>query len=550
MSEVDPDETAVFEGSGAAPASASATASAPRPPRALVAAAEAPGADEAFRALRQGRLRAAAVFLAALSSLFAAIFLAGGGVIGLFHLAAAACLWTAVVRLSRRPMSPMALRLVEDVVFGVMTANLVAGQYVAMRGAPAAPSPLMLQLVIDTTLVGSILLMFAYAVLIPNSGRGAAALVLLFLLAPLAVTVLVFRLHPGVLAFARAHGVSRFGNPVLGAAAAGLAVYGAHVLHTMRQEVFEARRLNQYTLRGRIGAGGMGEVHRAEHRLLSRPCAVKLIRPEAAGDPRALDRFAREVRAAARLSHPNIVEVYDYGRTDDGTFYHVMELLDGLDLGALVAAHGPLPPGRVVYLLRQACDGLAEAHAAGLVHRDIKPGNVFAACIGTRADVVKLLDFGLVADARAGSALADAGGAISGTPQYMAPEQAAGAPGLDGRADLYALGAVAYALLTGRPPFGGRTPLEAIAAHAREAVAPPSRHVPTIPADLEAVVLRCLAKDPAARFPDARALGAALAACRCAGDWDADRAAAWWRERHAGGALPHPAEAAGPTAPG
>jgi serine/threonine-protein kinase len=523
MSELDPDETAVYEGSAPATtpvAGAPTESSVPRPPRARVAAAEAPGADEAFRSLRQGRLRAAAVFLAALSSLFAAIFLAGGGVIGLFHLAAAACLWTAVALLSRRPLAAGALRGVEYLVFGVMTANLVAGQYVAMRGAPAAATPLMLQLVIDTTLVGSILLMFAYAVLIPNSGRGAAGLVLLFLLAPLAVTFLVFRLHPEVLAFAVAHGVSRFGNPVLGVAAAGLALYGAHVLHTMRHEVFEARRLNQYTLRGRIGAGGMGEVHRAEHRLLSRPCAVKLIRPEAAGDRRALDRFAREVRATARLSHPNIVEVYDYGLTDDGTFYYVMELLDGPDLGALVAAHGPLPPGRAVYLLRQACDGLAEAHAAGLVHRDIKPANVLVARIGTRADVVKLLDFGLVADARAG-----ADGGIGGTPAYMAPEQAAGAPGLDGRADLYALGAVAYFVLTGRPPFATRTPLEAIAAHAREPVAPPSRLDPAIPADLEAVVLRCLAKDPAGRYPDAAAVGAALAACRCAADWDAARAA-------------------------
>src|SRR5262249_45089858 len=168
-------------------------------------------------------------------------------------------------------------------------------------------------------------------------------------------------------------------NILMLAIGAGVTVYAASVVHDLRVEAFEARQLNQYRLKGRIGAGGMGEVYLAEHQLLKRPCALKLIAPDRAGDPRALTRFEREARVTARLSHPNTVEIYDYGRTDDGQFYYVMELLDGLSLAELVERHGPLPPGRAIFLLRQACGALAEAHAAGLVHRDLKPANIFAA---------------------------------------------------------------------------------------------------------------------------------------------------------------------------
>ena len=172
--------------------------------------------------------------------------------------------------------------------------------------------------------------------------------------------------------------------------------FGARTISRLRRQVAEARQLGQYRLRRRIGAGGMGEVYLAEHQLLKRPCAVKLIRPDDVADPRALERFEREVRLTATLSHPNTVEIYDYGRTEDGTYYYVMEYLPGLSLAELVERHGPLPPGRVVYLLRQVCGALREAHAAGLIHRDIKPSNIFAARRGGMDDVAKLLDFGLV----------------------------------------------------------------------------------------------------------------------------------------------------------
>src|SRR5262249_22791118 len=168
--------------------------------------------------------------------------------------------------------------------------------------------------------------------------------------------------------------------------------------------------------------GGMGEVYLAEHRLLRRPCAVKLIRPERVSDPHSLDLFEREVQATAGLTHPNTVEVYDYGRTEDGTFYYVMEYLSGLTLEELVCRHGPLPPGRVVFLLRQVCDALQEAHDAGLVHRDVKPGNIMVCTRGGMHDVAKLLDFGLVEPQDSGKT--DGRLALVGTPTYMSPEQA------------------------------------------------------------------------------------------------------------------------------
>jgi serine/threonine protein kinase len=311
----------------------------------------------------------------------------------------------------------------------------------------------------------------------------------------------------------------------------GSSVYGTHMIGTLRREAYEARQMGQYHLRHLIGAGGMGEVYLAEHQLLKRPCAIKVIRPGKADDPKVLARFEREVRATAGLSHWNTVEIFDYGRTEDGTFYYVMEYLPGFSLAELVERYGPLPAARVIYLLRQTCDALREAHAAGLIHRDIKPGNIFAAQRGGIYDVAKLLDFGLAKPLISSDSMQlTQDGAITGSPLYMSPEQALGEFEPDARGDIYSLGAVAYFLLTGRPPFEGDKPMKVLLAHAREDVVPPSRIQSEIPDDLERVVMRCLAKQPEDRFQNVAALGQSLADCEAAADWSREHAARWWYE--------------------
>jgi serine/threonine-protein kinase len=236
------------------------------------------------------------------------------------------------------------------------------------------------------------------------------------------------------------------------------------------------------------------------------------------------------------------VEIYDYGHTADGTFYYVMEYLPGLSLDELVERSGPLPPERVVHFLRQVCAGLREAHAKGLIHRDIKPSNVIACERGGVPDVAKLLDFGLVHDGalEAQAAKLTVLGTVLGSPHYLSPEQASGKSQLDARTDIYSLGATAYFLLTGRPPFERETVMMLFMAHASEPVEPPSRLRPDLPLDLQEVVLRCLEKDPAKRFPDVRSLDEALARCGCAGRWTEEAAEAWWHGQDAGEPSAHP----------
>ncbi len=244
-----------------------------------------------------------------------------------------------------------------------------------------------------------------------------------------------------------------------------------------------------------------------------------------------LARFEREVRATAELSHPHTVEIYDYGRAGDGTFYYVMELLWGLTLDDLVHKHGALSAARAVYLLRQVCDALEEAHAAGLMHRDIKPGNIYAARRGGEYDFVKLLDFGLVKRAsRTDQPALSRAETLVGSPLYMAPEQSLSQHTSDVRADIYSLGAVGYFLMVGHPPFVAENPLEIMISHARDAVPPPSQLVRNLPADVEAILLKCLAKEPAERFATSAALGEALANCSVAGQWTKTDAARWWNE--------------------
>jgi serine/threonine-protein kinase len=245
-----------------------------------------------------------------------------------------------------------------------------------------------------------------------------------------------------------------------------------------------------------------------------------------------LQRFEKEVHATATLTHPNSVQVIDYGRARDGTFYYVMEYLPGLTLHELVKRHGPLPPARIAHFLRQVCDALAEAHAIGLVHRDIKPTNVMVCQRGGVPDVAKLLDFGLVQTrfAHAVDHNLTQQGTVIGTPAFLSPEQAGGGDNVDARSDIYSVGALGYFMATGQAPFGDRSPIKLIAAHLYESPAPLTSHRSDVPPDLEAVILKCLLKNPADRFPDISSLAAALADCRKVKRWTIEDATTWWRQ--------------------
>jgi eukaryotic-like serine/threonine-protein kinase len=288
--------------------------------------------------------------------------------------------------------------------------------------------------------------------------------------------------------------------------------------------VRDARVLGQYTLLERLGEGGMGVVYRARHAMLRRPTALKLL--SARGASAGIARFEREVQILASLNHPNTVAIHDYGHTDDGAFYYVMEYLDGIDLERLVELDGAQPPARVVHILAQACEGLGEAHAAGVIHRDVKPANIFLCRRWGRPDVVKVLDFGLAREVRPDAGLSSASGEIAGTPLYMSPEAATAPNSVDERSDVYSLGAVGYLLLAGRPVFSG-TAAEVCARHVYTAPDPPGRG----PEDLTAVIMRCLAKAPGDRHDGVRALAAALARCRDAGGWSDADGESWWRGR-------------------
>ncbi len=377
------------------------------------------------------------------------------------------------------------------------------------------------------SLQGFVTLILAYGVFVPNTRRRSLLVVAAICAVAFATVLPAAAVNP---ALHGGHVPALIAQCALSLTfPAAIAVFAASRATALQRRAFDAERraarLGQYTLRRKIGAGGMGEVWLAEHGLLKRPCAVKFIRPELAAHPATAARFAREVQAVTSLTHPNTVRVYDYGRAEDGSFYFVMEYLDGPTLDELVRRSGPLQPGRVVDLLRQVCGALAEAHACGLIHRDLKPGNIIVAALGGRAGVAKLLDFGLVQDlsAESNDRLTRAG-TVLGTPEFMSPEQAAGEASLDARSDVYSLGVVAFFALAGRPPFQGKSVGQVLASHRSEP--PPSLAVADagVPADLAAVVARCLAKDPNERFQSMAEVDRALERCASAGDGPAERA--------------------------
>lgn len=421
--------------------------------------------------------------------------------------------------------SLLSLRLMEKLVFGLPGAFFLLLQYLDMPHCAE-------QGYMQNPALGWLMLIFNYAFFIPNTWKGALVVVGSFAIAPILLTVYLVQTNTAC------RSVIEAGSPLISTLILSMtmatitAVVGVRNIRGLRSAAYEAKQLGQYRLKERLGGGAMGDVYLGEHQMMKRPCAIKVIRPEKAGDARVLARFEREVQATSQLSHWNSIDIYDYGRTDDGTFYYVMEYLPGCDLKTLVEKIGPLPPERTVHFLKQVCMALREAHEMGLVHRDIKPANVLTTQRGKVHDVAKLVDFGLVKPiTNVTSPNMTQHGVITGSPLFMSPEQATGGDDLDARSDLYSLGAVGYFLLTGKPPFPGKNAMAVIIAHASETPRPLSELCPNIPSSLAAVIDRCLSKKPITRYQTASELHDALEQLHELGDvgnWSQTQAAAAW----------------------
>jgi len=506
------------------------------------------GALAEGESLLQSRLRSAAVLLFSGSAVFLVwhIFRAEFSswvplALLLTHAAATLVLGgIAFFLCTARPIGVRRLRWIELLTFGVPLAFFLFLQH-EKSAAWADKFGILPELS-----AAWLIMIFTYALFIPNTWQRAAVVISFLAAAPLVglvVTAIVDGDTGAVLAADTRVLIETTLAVVLAAVAA---VTGVRTINALRDEALRARQLGQYKLKRLLGMGGMGEVYLAEHLLMKRPCAIKVIRPEKAGDPKVLARFEREVQATAKLSHWNTVDIFDYGRAADGTFYYVMEYLPGMSLLDLVRHSGPLPPARALHLIRQTCNALAEAHDLGLVHRDIKPANIFAAIRGGRHDVAKLLDFGLAKPLTTvdGSHITQEG-AITGSPLFMSPEQAIGDRDPDARSDIYALGAVLYFLLTGRTPFDNDNPLKVLIAHAHEPPPPPSQYNPDVPDDVELIVMRCLQKNPLDRYQSAAEMAAAIEECDDYGHWTREDARTWWLQKAAAAAEEAASEARG-----
>ncbi|MSR60750.1 MAG: serine/threonine protein kinase [Planctomycetaceae bacterium] len=496
------------------------------PPRGNVelVAGSGPRLESETQSLLRVRLRAAALVLVAgvVTFFVRDLFVADAPVFVFRAVIVAVIAGIFALLASRVALSLAQLRWIELGLFSLTSVYLAVYQYSLVLLKAKVGNPAFELAAIKSSVLYFFAVVLLYGTFIPNTWQRAAKILVPISLAPFVVMGLLrFRSTAGSELAQEIATFEQMSDHVI-MMVLGLvsAVYGTHIINTLRVAAFKARKMGQYHLKERIGVGGMGEVYLAEHCLLKRPCAIKLIRPDSQSDPLALARFEREVRTTAKLTHWNTIDIYDYGRTDDGTFYYVMEFLPGMSLGDLVKRHGPLAPARLIHLLRQTCHALREAHAAGLIHRDIKPANIFVSRLGGICDVAKLLDFGLVKHtADDENAQLPQEGSVSGTPLFMSPEQAVASKAPDARCDIYSLGATAYHALTGQPPFEGSNPIQVMIAHARDPVTPPSKIRPGIPGDLEQVVLTCLAKRPDDRYPDVSALERALGACTDAEGW-------------------------------
>jgi len=470
------------------------------------------------RELLQHRLRALALVCAVPPALSVLrwIFIdpIGAWAPGVFTVVAVAC-WAYL----RRPKLPLSsLRAVEVVIFAGLLLAIGVNTYLFLGKALDASDYGSYGVQINRLPGVYLLFMLAYAMFIPSRWQRTLRVVL-------------------VAAGDSVRTAEQISFSLLILFSGGVfAVVGSHIINGYRRAAAEIDDAGMYRLLGKLGEGGMGEVWRAEHRMLARPAAIKIIRPDLLGAADAAQtatkRFTREARATAALESPHTVQLYDFGATQEGTFFYVMELLRGLDMEDLVKRYGPVRPERAVHLLRQAAYSLQEAHDRGLVHRDIKPGNLHVGVFAGKADWVKVLDFGLVksfADDRAGTGGLTVEGMTTGTPAYFPPEMAGGASAADARSDIYALAAVGYWLITGQLVFSAKTPLEMVLQHVQQQPVPPSQRTETaVPPELERTILAGLSKDPDQRPQSMRDFAQRLDAA-AVGEWSTAQATEWWR---------------------
>lgn len=440
------------------------------------------------------------------------------------HLAASCVFWLLWLLCRSGERSAAQLNVLD--VGSLLAASVLYALMIGLAPGRGFPQALILTLILVTTLS-------THAIIVPATAR-RTAWVSALAAAPVPFTTYVVTLEqpPSEL-------VLRTWGPLASAAFVGawclLGVatcsLASRIIYGLQEQVRAATELGQYTLEEKIGEGGMGVVYRARHALLRRPTAIKLLSPERA-DARQIRRFEREVQLTSLLTHPNTIAIYDFGRTPDGVFYYAMEHLDGITLEDLVNHDGPQPAGRVRDILFQACSALVEAHQLGLVHRDIKPANIMLSRRGGVPDHVKVLDFGLVKELSEPDATANSQPALLGTPLYLAPEAITNPEAVGPCADLYALGAVGYHLLTGHPVFEGQSIVEVCSKHLMAEPEPPSLDPRLdVPAPLEQLILACLAKAPGGRPKDAATLRDLLLHLPLSGSWSPADAQRWWDSR-------------------
>ena len=444
---------------------------------------------------------------------------------------------------SRRPLPLPRLRALELVLFGAAAVYLSARDYAFIYWTHAGGQGSLALPGFTETVLQVVLLVVVYGMFIPNTVKRAATVAVALVATPLAAGLMLALSFPSIAgALGQLDGgqIAEVGSLlVLGA---GIAVAGTQVVGQHQSQKVEAIEAGFYQLKERIGAGGMGEVWRAEHHKLVRPAAIKLIRPERIEDTDpssardTIRRFEREAQATATLRSPHTVELYDFGVSGNGVFYYVMEFLNGIDLKTLVEKHGPQPAGRIIHLLEQACESLADAHQSHMIHRDVKPANIFSCHMGLSYDFVKVLDFGLVkieTDGEDEDTQLTQEGMTAGSPAFMAPEVVTGKTNVDGRADLYALGCVGYWLLTGQYVFPRKRTMAMALDHVTKTPQPPSQRSDLwIPPELDRIILKCLEKKPEDRFGSAMELAQALSTEVPSNGWGRSQAESWWKSHY------------------